>query len=296
MSRFRTAMGPVTVAVLTVLIAMCSIQVGASLAKRLFPLVGAQGTTALRLLFAALILLAVGRPWRKRLSRAEVRSVLVYGAALGVMNLTFYLALERIPLGIAVAIEFTGPLGVALLSTRKAVDFVWALLAIVGVVLILPLTGTSQALDWIGVGWALAAGTCWALYILFGQKAVASVHGGTVTSLGMATAALLVVPFGVAHAGTALLDVSLLPFALGVAVLSSALPYSLEMIALKRLPTRTFGILMSVEPALAALSGLLLLDERLTWVQWTAIGCIVLASVGSSASSKKVEVTPEAVP
>ncbi|MFP2928196.1 threonine/homoserine exporter RhtA [Pyxidicoccus sp. 3LG] len=295
MSRYSGPFSPVAVAVLTLLGAMSTIQVGASLAKRLFPLVGAQGTTALRLVFATLILLAVWRPWRKRLTREEVRSVLVYGAALGGMNLTFYLALERIPLGIAVAIEFTGPLAVAVLSTRKPVDFVWALLAIVGVLLILPLTGTSKALDWVGVAWALAAGTCWALYILFGQKAGASVHGGTAASLGMATAAVLVVPFGVAHAGTALLDVSLVPYALGVAVLSSALPYSLEMIALKRLPTRTFGILMSLEPALGALSGWVLLDEQLTWVQWAAIGCIVLASVGSAASSKQVEATPEVV-
>ncbi len=269
-----------------VLLGMSSIQVGASLAKRLFPVVGAQGTTALRLLFASLILLVVWRPWRKRLTLAEARPILIYGAALGVMNLTFYLALERIPLGIAVAIEFTGPLAVALLSTRKAVDFIWAALAVAGVVMILPLAGTAEALDWVGVGWALVAGLCWALYILFGQKAGAAVHGGTATSLGMLTAALLVAPFGVAKAGTALLDASLLPFVLGIAVLSSALPYSLEMVALKQIPTRTFGILMSLEPALGALAGLLFLGERLSLMQGLAIGFIVLASAGSALSSK----------
>jgi len=295
MSRPGGLTSPRTSAVLMVLLGMSSIQVGASLAKRLFPVVGAQGTTALRLFFASLILLAVWRPWRKRLTRAEVRPILIYGAALGVMNLTFYLALERIPLGIAVAIEFTGPLAVALLSTRKAVDFIWALLAVAGVVMILPLTGSAAALDWMGVGWALVAGLCWALYILFGQKAGAAVHGGTATTLGMLTAALLVVPFGVAKAGTALLDVSLLPFVLGIAVLSSALPYSLEMVALKEIPTRTFGILMSLEPALGALAGLLFLGERLSVVQGLAIGFIVLASAGSALSSKQSPATSEGV-
>ncbi|MBZ4417467.1 threonine/homoserine exporter RhtA [Myxococcus sp. RHSTA-1-4] len=296
MSRVRTMLSPVSVAVLTLLVAMSSIQAGASVAKRLFPLVGAQGATALRLFFAALMLLAFWRPWRQTLTRKELLAVAVYGAALGGMNLTFYLALERIPLGIAVAIEFTGPLAVALLSTRRPIDFVWAFLAMAGILLILPLSETSKALDWMGVFWALVAGTCWALYILFGQRAGASVHGGTATSLGMAMAAVLVCPLGVAHAGRGLLDVSLLPMALGVAVMSSALPYSLEMIALKRLPARTFGILMSLEPALAALSGLVFLREQLTLIQWAAIGCVILASAGSAATSKPgVAAAPEAV-
>ncbi|MFP2960225.1 threonine/homoserine exporter RhtA [Myxococcus sp. 1LA] len=287
MSRVLTKPGPVTVAVLTLLVAMTSIQMGASLAKRVFPVLGATGATALRVFFAALILAAVFRPWRKRLTRQELLSVVIYGAALGGMNLTFYLALERIPLGIAVAIEFTGPLALAIFSTRRPIDFLWALLAVAGILLILPLGDTSGTLDWLGVFWALVAATCWALYILFGQRAGGAVHGGTAASLGMLTAAVLVMPFGVAHAGTKLLDVSLLPIILCVAVLSSALPYSLEMYALKALPTRTFGILMSLEPAMAAMSGLLLLNERLSLVQWAAIGCIILASLGSSATSRK---------
>ncbi|NMO15294.1 threonine/homoserine exporter RhtA [Pyxidicoccus fallax] len=296
MSRVRTMLSPVSVAVLTLLVAMTSIQVGASVAKRLFPLIGAQGVTTLRVFFAALMLLAFWRPWRRKLTRKELWVVVVYGAALGGMNMTFYLALERIPLGIAVAIEFTGPLAVALLSTRRPIDFVWAFLAVAGILMILPLAESSKALDWVGVFWALVAGTCWAFYILFGQRAGASVHGGTATSLGMVTAALLVCPFGVARAGTQLLDVSLLPMALAVAVLSSALPYSLEMIALKRLPARTFGILMSLEPALAALSGLVFLREQLTVIQWAAIGCVILASAGSSATSKPaVAEVPEGV-
>ncbi len=294
----RARLSPVALSILTVLVAMASIQFGASLAKRLFPVVGAPGTTALRLFFATLILGLVWRPWRGKLTRRELLAVVTYGASLGGMNLLFYLALARIPLGIAVAIEFTGPLAVALFASRRPLDFLWAALAVCGIVLILPISGASKALDWVGVGLALGAGLCWALYILFGQKAGASVHGGKATALGMATAALLVCPIGVADAGRALLDWSILPFALGVAVLSSALPYSLEMIALKQLPTRTFGILMSVEPALGALSGLLFLGERLTVGQWVAIACIILASVGSSASSQENAkvATPEVTP
>jgi len=269
------------------LAAMGSIQVGASIAKGLFPVVGAQGTTALRLIFSSLILLAFWRPWRHRLTRQEVRAILVYGAALGVMNLTFYLALARIPLGIAVAIEFTGPLAVAILSSRRPIDFLWALLAIAGVLLILPLSGTSGALDWVGVFWALVAGTGWALYILFGQKAGASVHGGTAASLGMAVAALVVVPVGITHAGGALLNTSLLLPAIGIAILSSALPYSLEMFVLKKMPARTFGVLMSLEPAIGALAGLVFLGERLSVTQWVAVGLIIAASVGSTASARK---------
>ncbi|MCP3098531.1 EamA family transporter [Myxococcus sp. K15C18031901] len=278
---------PIAVAIPLLLAAMGSIQVGASIAKGLFPMVGAQGTTALRLVFSSLILLAFWRPWRHRLTRQELRAIVVYGASLGVMNLTFYLALARIPLGIAVAIEFTGPLAVAILSSRRPIDFVWALLAIAGVLLILPLSGASGTLDWVGVAWALVAGTCWALYILFGQKAGASVHGGTAASLGMLVAALVAVPVGVASAGTALLNPSLMLPALGIAILSSALPYSLEMFALKKLPTRTFGILMSLEPALGALAGRVFLAEQLSVTQWVAVGLIISASVGSAASARQ---------
>ncbi|MCE9672697.1 DMT family transporter [Myxococcus stipitatus] len=278
---------PSPFAVPMLLAAMGSIQVGASIAKGLFPIVGAQGTTALRLIFSSLILLAFWRPWRHRLTRQEARAILVYGAALGVMNLTFYLALARIPLGIAVAIEFTGPLAVAILSSRRPIDFLWALLAIAGVLLILPLSGAAGALDWVGVFWALVAGTGWALYILFGQKAGASVHGGTAASLGMTVAALVVVPVGITHAGGALLNPSLLPPAIGIAILSSALPYSLEMFVLKKMPARTFGVLMSLEPAIGALAGLVFLGERLAVTQWVAVGLIIAASVGSTASSRK---------
>ena len=265
------------------LVAMISIQSGASLAKSLFPLVGAEGTTALRLVLGATILSLVMQPWRTRLNLAAYRSLLAYGLALGGMNLLFYMSLQSIPLGIAVALEFTGPLGLALLSSRRLLDFVWVALAIFGLWLLLPSGLAQTSLDPLGMALALGAGLCWALYIVFGQKAGAA-HGRQTVALGTWVAALLVLPIGLWQAGGSLLSVDLLPIALGVAVLSSALPYSLEMVALTRLPARTFSILMSLEPAIAALSGLLFLSEQLSWNQWLAIGAIILASAGAAAT------------
>lgn len=265
------------------LVAMVSIQSGASLAKSLFPLVGAEGTTALRLVLGAIILSLVMQPWRTRLNLAAYRSLLAYGLALGGMNLLFYMSLQSIPLGVAVALEFTGPLTLALLSSRRLLDFVWIALAVLGLWLLLPSGLTQTRLDPLGMALALGAGLCWALYIVFGQRAGAA-HGRQTVALGTWVAALLVLPIGLWQAGGSLFSVDLLPVALAVAVLSSALPYSLEMVALTRLPARTFSILMSLEPAIAALSGLLFLSEQLSWNQWLAIGAIILASAGAAAT------------
>ncbi|MCY1296412.1 Threonine/homoserine exporter RhtA [compost metagenome] len=267
------------------LVAMASIQGGAALAKGLFPLVGAEGTTTLRLGLAAILLAVVMRPWRARLTRQSCRSLLAYGAALGSMNLLFYMSLQTVPLGIAVALEFTGPLGLALLSSRRWLDFLWIALAAFGLWLLLPHAQNSAPLDPLGMAYALGAGLSWALYIVFGQKAGAE-HGGQTVALGTIVAALLVFPVGLAHAGGELFSWAILPMALGVAVLSSALPYNLEMVALTRLPARTFSTLMSIEPAIAALSGLLFLGERLELTQWLAIGAIILASTGAAATVK----------
>lgn len=263
------------------LIAMASIQSGASLAKSMFPVVGAQGTTTLRLIFASVIMILLLRPWKAKLTARSLQTVAVYGVALGGMNLLFYMSLQTVPLGIAVALEFTGPLAVAIYASRKAIDFLWIGLAIVGLLLLVPSDAASASIDLMGAGYALAAGVCWALYILFGQKAGAD-NGVQTAALGVMIAAIFVTPFGVAHAGTALFTPSLIPVALGVAVLSTALPYTLEMIALTRMPARTFGTLMSVEPAIAAMSGLLFLNEYLSVAQWMAISCIILASVGAT--------------
>ena len=271
--------------VAVLILAMVGFQTGAALAKTLIPVVGPSGAVALRLFYATLMLWLVWRPWRMRVDVKAARTILIYGIALGCMNLLFYCALQRIPLGIAVALEFTGPLGVAFAAATRPVDFLWVALAVLGVLMVLPLSGASQALDWLGIVFALGGGLCWALYIVFGRRAGLQ-SGGQTTAMGMLIGAICIVPFGVAHAGAALLKPEILPTALAVALLSSALPYSLEMYAMTRVPARIFGVLMSLDPALAAATGLLLLGERLSWLQWTAIGCIVIASAGSAASHK----------
>lgn len=266
------------------IIAMISIQSGASLAKSLFPVVGAQGTTALRLIFASLILLLVLRPWRARLTARSLRTVMLYGISLGSMNILFYMSLQTVPLGIAVALEFTGPLAVALWASRKLIDFLWVALAVLGLLLLIPLEESSTRIDLVGAGYALGAGVCWAAYILFGQKAGAD-NGIQTAALGVTIAAVFIAPIGVVHAGAALLDLSLIPAALGVAVLSTALPYSLEMVALTRMSARTFGTLASLEPVFAALSGLIFLHEDLSLTQWLAISAIIVASIGATLGS-----------
>ncbi|KPW19137.1 Uncharacterized protein ALO83_03881 [Pseudomonas cannabina pv. alisalensis] len=275
------------------IIAMASIQSGASLAKTLFPVVGAQGTTTLRLVFASLILLIVLRPWRARLTAKSLRTVVVYGIALGSMNLLFYMSLQTVPLGIAVALEFTGPLTVALLSSRKPIDFLWVTLAVIGLLLLIPLGHSSASIDLLGASYALGAGVCWAIYIMFGHKAGAD-NGVQTAALGVIIAAIFIGPVGMVHAGSALLDITLIPAALGVAILSTALPYSLEMVALTRMPARTFGTLASLEPVFAALSGLIFLHENLSLTQWLAIGAIIIASIGATLTSAQEK--PQLVP
>ena len=270
-----------------VLVAMLCFLLGATLAKGLFPIIGAGSTAALRLAIAAAILLAVWRPWHLRFTKDQLRTVVVYGVAMGWMNYFFYLALSYIPLGITMALEFTGPLGVALFASRRPIDFLWIVLAALGLVALLPLGLGGQPLSLLGVAYALGAAACWALYILFGRKAGAA-HGGQITSLGTLIGALMIVPIGFAHSGTALLAPAILPLGVGVAVLSSALPYSLEMYAMPRIPTRTFGVLMSLNPALGAAAGLIFLGETLSLVQWTAIASIVAASAGSAATHELV--------
>ncbi|WP_455427490.1 threonine/homoserine exporter RhtA [Dryocola sp. LX212] len=277
---------PVWLPIVILLIAMTSIQSGASLAKSLFPLVGAPGVTAIRLALGTLILVAVFKPWRLRFKAEQRFPLLMYGLSLGAMNYLFYLSIQTIPLGIAVALEFTGPLAVALFASRRAVDFVWVVLAVLGLWFLLPLGQGMSHVDLTGAACALGAGACWAVYILFGQKAGVD-HGPATVAMGSLIAAIVFVPIGAFEAGSALWHWSLLPLGLAVAILSTALPYSLEMIALTRIPTRTFGTLMSMEPGLAALSGMLFLGEHLTLVQWIALLSIIAASVGSTMTLKR---------
>ena len=275
---------PVILPLVLLIAAMFSVQFGAVLATTLFPVVGAAGAATLRLVFAAAMLLAFWRPWRIRPSRREARTIVVYGVAMGLMNLFFYSALRTVPLGIVVALEFTGPLAVAMAASRRALHFLWIALAAAGPLLLLPAPAGGAPLDPRGIACALGAAACWALYIVFGRRAGAA-HGGQTTALGMLVGALAILPLGIAQAGGRMLLPVLLPAAIGVALLSSALPYSLEMFALTRLPTRTFGVLMSLEPALGALAGLIFLGEQLTPLQWAAIASIMLASGGSAATA-----------
>ena len=255
-----------------------SVQFGAAVAKGLFPLVGAAGAAGVRLAFAAVVLLAVWRP-SLRLSRRQWVVVLGYGAVLGLMNLSFYEALQRLPIGIAVTIEFLGPLAIALAGSRRWLDALWALLAGAGVLLLADVGGGASLL---GILFALGAAVCWASYILLGAKLGEATAGGSGLAIAMVVGAVVVAPFGVAEAGPALLNPTILIIGFGVALLSSLIPYSLELEALRKIPPRLFGVLMSVEPAVAALAGVLVLNENLRPVQWLAIMCVVAASAGAT--------------
>ncbi|XTZ37133.1 threonine/homoserine exporter RhtA [Salmonella enterica] len=277
---------PVWLPVAVLLISMVSIQGGASLAKTLFPLVGAPGVTALRLALGTLILAVVFKPWRLRFKREQRLPLLFYGLSLGAMNYMFYLSIQTIPLGIAVALEFTGPLAVALFSSRRPVDFIWVILAVLGLWYLLPLGANVSHVDLTGAALALGAGACWAIYILTGQRAGED-HGPATVAMGSLIASLIFVPLGALQAGDLLWHWSILPLGIAVAILSTALPYSLEMIALTRLPTRTFGTLMSMEPALAAISGMIFLGETLLFQQVLALMAIVIASMGSTLTLRR---------
>ena len=270
-------------AILGSIVFLCT---GTSWAKHaLFPAIGAQGTTALRIGFAALLMLLFWRPWRTPIARRDLRAIALYGATLGGMCLAFYLSLRTLPFGIAVAIEFAGPLSVAVLSSRRVVDFVWIALALCGLGLLLPLGHDVRTLDPTGMAWAALGATGWASYIHFGKR-VGHLPVRITAPLGATVAALVVVPVGVAHAGTALLSASILLTGLGVAFISSAIPISLELFALKHLPKNVFGTMTSMEPAVAALLALLFLSEVLSLSQCVAIALIMLASMGCAVTAR----------
>jgi len=272
-------------ALLAAILTFC---LGTSFAKSLFPLVGAEGTTAYRVGFAALILLAVMRPWRKPLDRVDLKRIVPYGVALGSMNLCFYLSLRTTPLGLAIAIEFLGPLTVSLLHSRRPIHFAMVGLAVTGLLLLLPLRATDHALDVTGIVFALGAAFFWALYIVLGKR-TAHLPSGQTVALGMVSAAIVVVPIGIYQAGAVLLTPGWIIMGLGAALLSSAIPYSLEMVALKAIPANSLGVLLSIEPAVGAIIGATVLGERLTGLQWFAVVLVVGASIGMVLTSKTVE-------
>jgi inner membrane transporter RhtA len=270
-----------------VLAAILSVQGGAAIAKGLFPVLGAPTTAGLRIALSAVMLLLAFRPSLTRLTGAQWRMVVPFGVCLGLMNTVFYLSLARIPLGLAVTIEFVGPLGVAVLGSRRALDLLWVLMAGAGIALIAPWSGSG--VDALGVLFALLAGGCWAAYIVLGARLSRVVQAGAAVSAGMVVATMTALPFVLAGGGLSRLTPQLALAAAGVALLSSALPYALELSALRVLPTRTFSILMSLEPAAAALCGLAFLGERLGGAQWLAIALVIGASLGATLTSRQVD-------
>ncbi|QJX47428.1 EamA family transporter [Hymenobacter taeanensis] len=266
-----------------VLLSIVSVQGGAAIAKGLFPVLGAAGTASVRIGFSALLLLLVVRPRLGQLQRPQWRAVVPYGLALGSMNFLFYCALARIPLGLAVTLEFVGPLVLALTGSRRWSDVIWVVLAGAGIALIAPWSG--HGIDMLGLVFALAAGAAWAIYIVLSQRAAALLPGPVAVTVGMVVAALLILPFGIGSGQLATVTPHWLLLGSLLAVFSSVLPFTLEMQALKSMPTRTFSILMSLEPVAAAFSGWLLLNEHLTRNQWLAVGLIVVASAGATLTS-----------
>lgn len=278
---------------LLVLAAALAVQVGAGLAKGLFDRLGPAGTVLLRMLFGALILAALWRPRVRGHARADAAVAIAFGLVLAAMNLTFYEAIDRIPLGVAVTVEFAGPLAVAVAGSRRRVDALWVVLAAIGIVLLVR-TGSGGA-NVAGIGLALAAGACWAAYILLSQRAGRVFPRGEGLALAMVVGMVALLPVGIAGAGSSLLAAGPLAVGAAVGLLSSAIPYSLELEALRRLPARVFGVLLSLDPAIAALVGFALLGQGLRAREVAGIALVVAASVGASASTEEPE-PAEAMP
>lgn len=275
------------VAVGLVLTGIASVQFGSALATTLFEEAGPAGTVLLRTLFAAIVLAAIWRPAFRALGGATRRDIALFGICLAGMNLCFFEALERIPLGIAVTLEFVGPLTVAIVGSRSRIDFLWALLAALGIVLLSP--GIGEGLDAAGVALALVAGGFWGMYILIAARVGRGPAGHGGLSAAMIFAAILLAPIGIADGGGDLLHPAVLAAGLGVALLSSVLPYTAELEALRRLPERTFGVMLSLEPAVAALVGLAVLGQDLAGREVLAIAFVVAASAGALSSVDAVE-------
>ena len=259
--------------------AIASVQLGATVARHLFDVLGATGTVFLRVGFGACILLAIARPRWPRFESRQWRAIVLFGLVIAGMNLCFYQAIARIPLGIAVTIEFLGPLGVAIAGSRKAVDFVWAIMAAGGVAMLSIGGGHVTRL---GALLALGAAAGWAAYIVLSQRVGRLVPGPDGLALALGVAAVALLPFGIAAGGRRLLDLRNLGVGLVVAVLSSAIPFSLEFAALRRLSSQVFGILMSLEPAMGAAAGYLFLGQRLSFRDLIAIALVMVASAGAT--------------
>ncbi|UWY27267.1 DMT family transporter [Flavobacterium sp. TR2] len=268
-----------------VLLAIISVQFGAAIAKTLFPTIGSAGTASMRIGISALILLLAFRPKLKTITAQQWKVVIPYGLSLGAMNLIYYLAIERIPIGLAVTLEFVGPLLLAIVGSKRLVDYCWAIIAAIGILLIAP--WTSNHLDTFGIICALLAGAFWSAYIVLGGKASKVMNDGDAVTIGMLFAAILVLPFGFLENGLINLTPKLFGMGVALALLSSAIPFTLEMKALGKLPPRTFSILMSLEPAAASICAFLFLKESLNVNEILAVVCVVIASAGSTLTAKK---------
>lgn len=262
------------------LLAILSVQMGAAVGKGLFSAIGPLGTTFLRLGFAAVLLLLLWRPQIRGLTRAQCINVLLFGIVLAAMNGAFYSAIRSIPLGIAVTLEFVGPLGLALVQSRRVKDIVWVLLAVVGILLLAPIG--HQAINPLGAALAMLAGILWAGYILCSARVGRSFTGGQGLALAVAIATVVIAPLGISSGSIALLRPQVLLTGVGIAILSSVIPFSLELDALRRLPSRVFGVLMSIEPAVATGIGFLVLREAIGLRELLAIALVISASVGVS--------------
>lgn len=277
--------------VIIILISMATVQGSSSLAKYLFPILGPSGMAAWRLVFSSIMLVIIFKPWKKPVSKQAWKYIILYGLVLGFMNLSYYSAIKRIPIGIAVAIELTGPIVVAMFAARKMIDFIWLAIAIVGLGLLLPIHQASADLDLVGVLLALCAGSCWGMYIIFGRKA-GQLHGPSSVALGSIIVSFIIFPIGIWQSGETMFSIEVLPLALIVALLASAIPYALDMIAMPKVPALTFSTLMSLSPVLGALSGLIFLNETLSGYQWLSILLIIISSIGTVLSiSHKPKIT-----
>lgn len=268
-----------------VLLAIVSVQCGAAIAKTLFPAIGAAGTASMRIGISAILLLIAYRPNLRAITPKQWRIVAPYGLSLGAMNLVFYLAIERIPIGLAVTLEFIGPLLLAIIGSRRLIDYCWVLLAAAGIALIAPWTNNN--VDTLGVLFALLAGGFWAAYIILGGKISQIMNGGQAVSTGMLFAAILILPFGFYENGLANLTPKFFGMGVALALLSSAIPFTLEMKALGQLPPRTFSILMSLEPAAASIFAFIFLQEHLSFYEILAVICVIIASAGSTLTAKR---------
>jgi inner membrane transporter RhtA len=271
-------------ALVFVAVAVGSVQFGAALARTLFDEAGPAGTVLVRVGVAAIVLALLWRPALRGYDRDEWGLVVAFGVSLAVMNFFFYEALDRIPLGLAVTFEFVGPLGVAIAGSRRTLDLLWVAFAAGGILLIA--SPGSSDLDALGVLYALIAGAAWAAYILLSARTGRAFPGGTGLALAMCVAAALLVPVGIAEAGDALLDPEVLLIGAAVAILSSVIPYSAEFEALRLMPEHVFGVLLSLEPAVAALAGYLLLDQDLGARELAGIACVMAATAGAVARTR----------